>query len=153
MKRSRSEIGRFSIASIVRRSFSPAKASAAMTDDTMSGTIKNSGAIRKPSTRMRICSSGGLSAMGSSIRPEKLPNASAMSTSPADRANSPMIVGMMTSSSTGTRIMGSTIGLLRRTAVMSLAMTARTAYQSIRRRLVSRGVAGASGAVARSATR
>ena len=45
-KRSRSLIGRCSSPSIVLRSFSPANASAASTTDTMSGTIRNSGASR-----------------------------------------------------------------------------------------------------------
>ena len=45
-KRSRSLIGRCSSASSVLRSFSPANASAASTADTISGTIRNSGARR-----------------------------------------------------------------------------------------------------------
>ena len=46
MNSSRSEIEEWSSDSRVRRSFSPAKASAASTADTISGTIRNNGASR-----------------------------------------------------------------------------------------------------------
>jgi len=46
------------------------------------------------------------------------------------RANRPSATGSRTSSTVGTRIIGSTIALLRRTAVRSLRMTRRMAAQS-----------------------
>ena len=41
---------------MVRLSFSPANASAAITADTIRGTIRKRGARRKPRTRVRSCS-------------------------------------------------------------------------------------------------